>query len=113
MTYEELSDEDLLVLIGASRALINTDDLVSLQEMAWVRALVEQIGRERWKALAGQSEREFLHTDELIAALERLERPEVRTFILDEVRALAEADGLEPDEIAFLERLDTARGVAR
>jgi len=110
MDFKGLSDDDLLVLIGVSRVLINIDDLLSFEEVDWVRALIVQIGQSRWRPLALRSEDEFRSTDELITALERVQSPEVRGFILDEARALAEVDGLESVETALLERLEVARG---
>jgi len=108
--YSELSDSDLLVLVGVSRVLINIDDLVSLEEVSWVRTLITQINQERWRDLVEQSRHEFHNTDELVSALERVADASVRAFILDEAHALAGLDGLVPPETDLLKRLETARG---
>jgi hypothetical protein len=106
MKNSELTDDALLVLIGAARAIINADAVLSLDEVGWVRTLITEIGRERWRGLAERADHEFLRAEELVDALERLPSAEVRAWIRGELRRIAEMDGLEPAEISLLRLLE-------
>ncbi len=106
MSPTDLDGPELLLYVGLVRLLVNVDDIVSLQEMAWVRELTSDIGVERWRELAGRAKAEFGGLDGALLAADKLTRADARAYILEQLRALAASDEVVAEEEALIAGLE-------
>ncbi len=108
MEIQDLNDDQLLLWVDIIRRLINVDNVVSFDEMKRVRALIAEIGRERWHALAERSKHDFPVIDDLLSAFRDEPNIEVKAFLLERAHDLAALNAVGGPQLALVERLDDA-----
>lgn len=105
LAYEELSDDELEVLIGLMLQLAEADEQVSPEEAAQLKNIAQEVGRERFLARANNARERFDSLAAIFESAAKIEDGKVHRTIFQAVRDLALGDGIVRQEAAFLDRL--------
>lgn len=106
------NDDEARVFVAACRRLVGIDDVVSFPELGAMRRIKAELGAERWARLAAEANRRLSSEAELVAAWSALPTA-VRQDMGARLVALAELDGVDDRESAFLDRLGVERAQPR
>jgi len=105
MTFDDISNTDLVTFVALARALTMADRVLSPDEFDHLQALADDIGRKRFDAAMRAAARTILGAEQALAAASRVRDPLVRTFLYDRLVELGETDLLDDAEVLLLERL--------
>ena len=98
MNVSSLSKDETLALVGLLREIVQADDDYSESERAGVRALRDAIGGDRFDAAVLAARDRFTSRALLKEHAKTIVRPEARKLIHDELRKVAESDGVTESE---------------
>ncbi|MBN2799460.1 MAG: hypothetical protein JXX28_09970 [Deltaproteobacteria bacterium] len=105
MTLEELTQEELLTLIGLAKVLIRADKSTTAEEHAAIDALAGRLGPERWESLLREAAGRFRTQGDVMDLAAQVDREPAQRFLYRQLYALAGVDDLVPAEAAILGQL--------
>ena len=106
MGPHDLSENELLALVGLAKLVVRADHELSPEEATRLNALARRVGAGPWGAAVAEAQRRLKTEGQARAVAALVVREEARRWIYAALEELAGADGLVPEErqvLAWLE----------
>ena len=105
MQLSDLEPHERLALAGLLRLLVRIDGALSPAEVTALASLGRELGSALfWQSMA-EAQQQLGSADEVVEAVETVERAPVRAWIYGILLGIAAVDGLTPEESELLEWL--------
>jgi len=101
----DLEPHERLALAGLLRFLVRMDGKLSSDEVAALATLGKELGSTLFWQTMARAQQELESADDVVEAVERVERPHVREWIYGILMGIAVVDGLSDEESELLDWL--------
>jgi hypothetical protein len=105
MTLNELSENELIALVGLLELVGESDSDIPEEEVDRISAVAAEVGADRYRAVANEVDRRFADEDEFKAFLSIITRKAARELIYETVFEAAAGGALDSREARLLEWL--------
>jgi hypothetical protein len=105
MRLADLTDEELLAMVGLAKLVVRADKELSNDEAGALRALAVDVGDERWQQALGEATRRFRTRSDAMFYAKNVNRAEARALIHQQMVKLSESDQVVAEEQKVLDWL--------
>jgi hypothetical protein len=111
ITVEDLTDEELQLLIGLLMVAVHADLEYSEEEADGLIKVGDRVGRERFAAASAALRQRLPTQDDILAAVPTVDRAPARALIYQMVKEICGVDGVVERERRLLRKLADAWGL--
>jgi hypothetical protein len=111
ITVEDLTDEELQLLIGLLMVAVHADLEYSEEEADGLIKVGDRVGRERFVAASAALRQRLPNQEDILAAIPTVERVAARALIYQMVKEICSVDGVVEREKQLLRKLANAWGL--
>ncbi len=105
MRLADLTDEELLAMVGLAKLVVRADNELSDDEVSALRALAVDVGDVRWQQALADATRRFRTRSDAMFYAKNVARAEAQQVIYEAMVKLSESDAVVPEEQRILDWL--------